>query len=111
MHNRTKNFGSAPQENLVSILPAVIAGIIVLAATMITVFIYFEPNNSIDKIILTIFGVVGSLYLAFYYFLFTASFNKTRFAWSNAFITGCALGLMIFFIPKEIDYLLYTLLF
>jgi diguanylate cyclase (GGDEF)-like protein len=111
MHNRTNTFGSTPQENLVSILPAVIAGIIVLAATVITIFVYFEPETRIDKAVLTVFGIAGSLYLAFYHFLFTASFNKARFAWSNALITGCALGLMTFFIPKEIDYLLYTLLF
>jgi diguanylate cyclase (GGDEF)-like protein len=111
MHNRTNTFGSTPQENLVSILPAVIAGIIVLAATVVTIFVYFEPGTQTDKVVLTIFGVAGSLYLAFYHFLFTASFNKTRFAWSNALITGCSLGFMTFFIPREIDYLLYTLLF
>ncbi len=111
MHNRNRNFGSTPQENLVSILPAVIAGIIVLVATVITVFIYFEPDNQLYKVILTVFGVLGGLYLAFYYFLFTASLNKTRFVWINALITGCALGLMTIVIPKEIDYLLYTLLF
>jgi diguanylate cyclase (GGDEF)-like protein len=110
MHNQNKNFGSPPQENLVSILPAVIAGIMVLAATITTVFVYFEPGNQIYKIILIIFGVVGSLYLAFYYFLFTASVNKTRFVWTNALITGIALGLMSQFIPEGIDYLLYTLL-
>ncbi len=111
MSNRTKNFGSTPEENLVSILPAVIAGIIVLAATVITVFVYFEPDNQIYKIALIIFGVIGSLYLAFYYFLFTASLNKTLFAWSNAFITGSALGLMTQLIPAEIGHLLYVLLF
>src|SRR5690349_1093523 len=99
MHNRTRNFGSTPQENLVSILPAVIAGIIVLEATVITVFIYFEPENPIYKAVLAAFGVLEGLYLAFYYFLFTASSNKTRFAWLNALITGCALGLMTIFIP------------
>jgi diguanylate cyclase (GGDEF)-like protein len=111
MHNRAKNFGSTPQENLVSILPAVIAGIIVLAATIITVFIYFEPVNEAYRIGLTAFGVIGSLYMAFYYFLFTASVNKPRFAWSNAVITAFALGLMTYVIPREIDFLLYALLF
>src|SRR5258706_836410 len=111
MSKRTENFGSTPQENLVSVLPAVIAGIIVLSATIFTVFVYFEPQNEIYKIVLILFGVVGSLYLAFYYFLFTSSLNKTRFAWANALITGIALGLMARFIPEEIGHLLYTLLF
>lgn len=111
MSNRTKNFGSTPEENLVSILPAVIAGIIVLAATIVTVFVYFEPDNRIYKIVLILFGVIGSLYLASYYFLFTASLNKTLFAWTNAFITGSALGLMTQFVPAEIGHLLYVLLF
>ena len=111
MSNRPENLGSTPQENLVSILPAVIAGIIVLAATIITVFVYFEPSNEIYRIVLILFGIFGTLYLAFHYFLFTTSPNKTRFAWTNAIITGCALGLMTQFIPEEVDYLLYTLLF
>lgn len=111
MSNRTRNFGSTPQENLVSILPAVIAGIVVLAATIFTVFIYFEPTNRLYKIVFVVFGILGTLYLAFYYFLFSASTNKTHFAWTNALITGIALGIMTVITPEEVGLLLYTLLF
>ncbi len=92
MPNKNKPGGFTPQENLISILPSVVAGIFVLSATCATVLIYFPPQSPIDKIAIILYGVFGSLYLAFYYLLFTASLNKSRFAWTNAIISGIAIG-------------------
>ena len=110
MPNKNKQGGFTPQENLISILPSVVAGIFVLFASCATVLIYFPPQNPILKIAIVLYGALGSLYLTFYYLLFTASLNKSRFAWTNAIILGVAIGSMIYLIPPEIDYLLYILI-
>ena len=81
-----------------------------LAATCAAVLVYFPPQNPIDKIAIILYVAFGSLYLTFYYLLFTASLNKSRFAWTNAIISGVAIGSMAYLIPPEIDYLLYALI-
>jgi diguanylate cyclase (GGDEF)-like protein len=109
MSNQNKNQGFKPQENLISILPSIVAGIFVLSTSVATILIYFPPLNLIYKIAIILYGILGSLYLMFYYFLFTASLNKERFSWTNSLISGIALGGMALLIPQEIDKLLYTL--
>ena len=109
MPNKNKPGGFTPQENLISILPSVVAGIIVLFASCVTILVYFPPQNPFYKIAVILYGAVGSIYLTFYYLLFTTSLNKSRFAWTNAIISGMALGGMTFLVPQEIDYLLYIL--
>lgn len=96
---------------MVSVLPAIIAGMVVLTATILTVLIYFEPASQSRRVTLVVLGVIGGLYLAFYSSNLAASNNRTRFAWVNAFATGTALGVMTLIVPEEIDYLLFTLLF
>jgi diguanylate cyclase (GGDEF)-like protein len=110
MPNKNKYGGFTPQENLISILPSVVAGIFVLSAFCATVLIYFPPQNPLYKVAIILYWILGSLYLALYYFLFTVSLNKSRFAWTNAIISGIAIGTMTFLIPEEIDQLLYTLI-
>ena len=109
MTNKNKRGGFTPQENLVSILPSIVAGIFVLSASCAAVLIYFPPQNKLDKIAILLYGFFGSLYIASYHLLFTASLNKIRFAWINAIISGIAIGGMTYIIPQEIDYLLYIL--
>lgn len=110
MPKEDKHHGFKPQESLVSILPSIVAGIFILSASIATVLIYFPPLNPIYKISIILYWVLGSLYLAFYYFFFTTSLNKSRFTWINSIILGIALGGISFLIPMEIDNLLYTLL-
>jgi diguanylate cyclase (GGDEF)-like protein len=109
MSNKNRRAGFTPQENLISILPSVVAGIIVLSASCATVLIYFPPQNPFTKIAIILYGAIGSLYLTFYYLLFTASLNKFHFAWTNAIISGTAIGGLTLLIPPEIDQLLYVL--
>jgi len=111
MQTKNKRSGFTPQDNLISILPSVVAGIIVLFITIAANLYYFPPESPLDKIILVLYGVIGSLYMAFFYFIFTASMNKPRFSWINAIIAGFTLGSMIYLIPEKIDILLYALLF
>ena len=109
MPNKSKQGGFTPQENLISTLPSVVAGIFVLSASCIAVLVYFPPENPLLEIAIILYGIFGTIYLASYYLLFAASINKPRSAWTNSIISGIAIGGMTFLIPKEIDSLLYIL--
>ena len=108
---KNKSSGFTPQENLISILPSVVAGIIMLSAVIVMILVYFPSQNLVYKIILISYWVFGSLYLGFYYLLLTASLNKARFSWINSTVTGLMLGSMTYFMPPKVDYLIYTLVF
>ncbi|MBI5965439.1 MAG: GGDEF domain-containing protein [Chloroflexi bacterium] len=103
--------GFKPQENLISILPSIVAGILLLLITTFTILFYYPTQNPVSTIALMLYGFFGSVYLLFYYLLFTASLNKARFSWVNAVISGIALGGFTVLIPEEIDYLLYIMVF
>jgi len=109
MKNKDKRSGFTPQENLVSILPSVAAGLIVFSAAIITYLVYFLPEQLLYKAILIIYGLGGILYLSSYYFIYTRSLNKSSFAWISAIIATISLCSMANFFPEEIDQLLYML--
>ena len=111
MRNKNKLSGFTPQDNLVSILPSVVAGIIILFTTIATILYYFPPDNLIERIIFVLYGVIGTIYLAFFYFIFTASLNKSWFSWATAIIGGLTLGLLMYLIPEKTDNLAYALLY
>jgi diguanylate cyclase (GGDEF)-like protein len=102
--------GFKPQENLVSILPSILAGTFVLFTSIGAIFIYFPPQNNLYRIAIIFYGVFGSLYLGFYYFLFSQSPDNQRYSWAFAVVSGFVLGTLSIFIPDEIDNLLYTLI-
>lgn len=106
---KNKHGGFTPQENLVSILPSVVAGLIVFVAVIITNLIYFLPEEPLYRAVLITYGVLGSLYLSSYYFIYIAALNKSSFSWTNAIIAATALCLMGYFLPEEIEQLLYIL--
>jgi diguanylate cyclase (GGDEF)-like protein len=110
MNYKDSRRGFRPQENLISILPSIVAGIFLLLASTAMVLYYFPIENALFKTVITLYGVLGSVYLASYYLLFRASLNKTRFAWINAIISGVALGGITLLVTEEIDYLLYMLI-
>ncbi len=110
MQNKNGRRGFTPQENLISILPSILAGIFILFSSIITILVYFPPENNLYRIAIILYGVFGSLYLAFYYFFFSVSPNKKRFSWTNAIIAGVTLGSMTILFPEELDHLLYTLI-
>ena len=110
MKHKDSRRGFRPQENLISILPSIVAGIFLLLASTVMVLYYFPIENTFYKIIITLYGVFGSLYLASYYLFFRASLNKMRFTWFNAIISGLALGGITLLVAEEIDYLLYMLI-
>jgi diguanylate cyclase (GGDEF)-like protein len=110
MHNKKDDRGFKPQENLVSILPSILAGIFVLCSSIAAILSYFPPENNLFRIGIILYGVFGSIYLALYYFFFRTYPNKQRFLWANAIVAGISLGILSLLIPDEIDNLLYTLI-
>ena len=111
MSKDTGKFGYDPQDNLASILPAVIAGIIGLSITIISAILLYPPASEFHRNGLIAFGIVGNIYLGFFYRNYVLSPNKTIYAWGNAFIAGISLGILPYLIPKELNHLIYTLVF
>lgn len=102
-------FGYDPQENLASILPSVIAGIISLSTTVVFTLLYYPTQSDWHHIALIVYGIAGCIYLGFYYRNYVLSPNKLKYAWLNAAIAGIALGLLPYLIPEDIYYLAYAL--
>jgi diguanylate cyclase (GGDEF)-like protein len=110
MPEKTK-VGFVPQEHLISILPAVIAGILLLLATITTAVTEYPPALKFEQYLLVAYGVLGSLYLAFFYLLFISrSKEKLLFAWIHACFGGFSLGLLTLILPPEMDTLLGILM-
>ncbi len=108
MSKKSNRFGHDPQENLVSLIPALLAGMSTLSLTVITTILLYPAA---DSVILIGYAIVGCVYLACYYWLYTISPNKTLHAWINAAIVGLGLGVLTYLIPQELHYLIYTLVF
>ncbi|MBI5353751.1 MAG: GGDEF domain-containing protein [Chloroflexi bacterium] len=107
---KDKRDGFIPKENLISIRPAVLVGIITLIAIIITAIIIIPPESYLDKIITIVYGAAGSAYLILFYFLFSILSNKkTLFTWVNAIIAGISIGLLSLALPDELDLMLGTL--
>jgi len=109
MNKNISKFGYDPQDNLVSIQPAVIAGMIGLSITVIATLLLYPTASEIHRDGLIAFGIIGNLYLGFYYKNYVLSPNKKAYAWLNAIIAGISLGALPYVIPKELGYLIYTL--
>ena len=58
---------------------------------------------------LIIYGIGGIVYLSSYYYIYTRSLNKSRFAWISTIIATIALCSLVYFFPEEIDQLLFIL--
>ena len=102
-------FGYDPQENLISILPAVLAGMLGLSITVIAAILLSPPMPDLHRNGLIVFGIVGNFYLVFYYRNYILSPNKSKYAWINALIAGITLSILPYLIPEELKYLVYVL--
>jgi len=109
MSNNPGNFGYDPQDNLVSILPAVIAGMVGLSATIISNLLFYPPASELYRNGLIAYGIVSNIYLVFYYRNYVLSINKKIYAWGNAIIAGISLGILPYLIHQELSYFIYTL--
>ncbi|MCC7118295.1 MAG: diguanylate cyclase [Anaerolineales bacterium] len=99
------------QESLISLLPPFIFGIAMLAITILVILELSPIRDPLTRLILSAYGVLGCLYLGFYYYFYRTSPNKNFFAWFNAIVSGLALGALIYFVPPDFQGLLYTLIF
>jgi len=111
MNSPVRDRGFQPQDNLISILPSIVAGIILLLITAATILYNYPSKNLINTVLVILYTIAGCLYLIFYYFLFTSSPNQNRFSWINAVISGFALGGFSALMPEQIDHMLYMLVF
>lgn len=111
MKQKTSAQRHLTQENLVSVLPAFIFGIAMLAITIVTILGMGSIQEPKIRAFLAAYGISGCLYLGLYYYFYRASPNKNLFAWINAVTSGSAVGGLIYFVPQDFYYLLYTLIF
>ncbi len=109
MSKNIGKFGYDPQDNLVSILSAVLAGMVGLCVTIISIILFYPPASELHRNGLIAYGVIGNIYLGFYYRNYVLSPNKKVYAWVNALIAGISLGILSYLIPHELSYLIYTL--
>ncbi|MFN8383058.1 MAG: sensor domain-containing diguanylate cyclase [Anaerolineales bacterium] len=109
MSKITGSFGYDPQENLISILPAVIAGMIGLSITVISTILLYPTLTEVHRNVLIAYGIIGNIYLGFYYRNYVLSPNKSKYAWINGIIAGIALGVFPHLIPEDLKYLVYSL--
>jgi len=111
MPDKNQHPGFAPQEHLISIIPAVTASILALAATVTTALIQFPPENPLHCMVLIAYGIAGSVYMVvFYAYFISTSKNKELFAWINAIAGGASLGLLTLILPPQMDILLGVLM-
>lgn len=102
---------ATPQENIISILPAIIVGIILLVVTTISILLIYPDLSIPIKIGLGIYGLGGSIYIGLYYWAYIALPQKAAYAWGNACIAGGGLGIMIFLMPVNLELLIYPIIF
>ncbi|MBI5942814.1 MAG: GGDEF domain-containing protein [Chloroflexi bacterium] len=106
-----KNRRYTPKDRLISIQPAILAGIITIIAATITGIIKLPQGDTLGKFFLIAFGIFGNLYLAGIYFLFDSiTAHKSLFEWINATITGLSIGGLALILPHEMDLMLSTLI-
>jgi len=104
MAEKSRNDSFTPQEQLISVLPATIAGIIILVAMVVTALLEYPPEAAFHWVILIGYGVAGTIYLGFFSAFFISRLkNKRLFAWLNALAGGISLGLLTLIVPEPMD--------
>lgn len=102
-------FGYDPQENLISILPAVLAGMFGLSVTVIAAILLDSRMSQLHRNGLTAYGIIGNIYLCLYYRNYILSPSKTKYVWINVIIAGITLGILPYLLPEELKHLVYAL--
>jgi len=111
MQNKKSDSGFTPQEHLVSILPAIIAGVVLLLAIIVSAFVNFHPPDQAHKTWLIVSGAAVALHFGFYYLIHTLAGEKSFYVWANAVVAGVALCTLNYFLPREVGHLIYILVF
>jgi diguanylate cyclase (GGDEF)-like protein len=111
MKNIAKRSGFTPQEHLVSILPAIIIGIILMFTTVASALVSFPPQNLLHRMWLVICGLFGILHLVFYYFTYNIAQHPSRYVWINAIFAAGVFCALSYLLPYEIKHLIYIMVF
>lgn len=111
MNKDSNRFGYDPQENIVSIFPALIAGMINLLLIVVAALLTYPESNLIFKSILFAYGIGGCAYIGFYYWVYNTFPDKLLYTWLNAVIGGIGIGALSAFVGHELEYLVFTLVF
>ncbi len=103
MAKSTFRFGFTPQEHRFSALPSTIAGIVVLALTLISGSLVWH-ENWIRGVILLLTGTLGIIYLVFFDLFVIPSVERSQsFGWLNALLTSIGLGILTYAIQPQLD--------
>ncbi|MBI5954149.1 MAG: GGDEF domain-containing protein [Chloroflexi bacterium] len=111
MKNKVKRSGFTPQEHLISLLPAVIVGIVLSGATIASSLTNFQIASPVQGIWLVLCGSLYIFQIIFYYIIHDLETGKLRWVWTNALFAAAILCIWSYFLPKEINHLIYALVF
>ena len=110
MKQRPSQFGFTPAEHRISALPSTIAGMLLLAATVVSGSLLW-PKSSFDALIVLVAGVLGIAYLGLFNWLFVTSQSfKPIHSWANAVLTSIGLAILAYAVPDRLDLYLGSLL-
>ena len=111
MDPQTRSKGFSPQEQIISVLPAATAGVLLLAATVVMGLRDIPTENSVARAALLAYGILGSVYLVLFHLLYLPTqARKSTYAWMNAIVSGTALGALHRIVPESMSFLLGMLL-
>jgi diguanylate cyclase (GGDEF)-like protein len=112
MHKPYQKFGDKPQENVISGLPARIAGMFTLLTIVVSAYFLTPAENQLYRIILAVvYGAGGLAYITIYHRQYIRSPHKTLRTYRHSIILGIGIGLLVYFIPSGIHYTIHTLIF
>jgi hypothetical protein len=112
MHKPYPKFGDKPQENVISGLPARIAGMFTLLTIVVSAYFLTPAENQLYRIILAVvYGAGGLAYITIYHRQYIRSPHKTLRTYRHSIILGIGIGLLVYFIPSGIHYTIHTLIF
>jgi diguanylate cyclase (GGDEF)-like protein len=111
MKKRIKLSGFTPQEHLVSLLPSVMAGIVLLTAITASSLADFQPISTSQRNWLLICGVLFVSHTVFYYSIHKMENNQELCVWINSILASAVLCALSYLLPVELKYLIYTLVF
>jgi diguanylate cyclase (GGDEF)-like protein len=109
MPQKPGKFGHDPRETIVSIIPAIAAGVINLILIVIASYLLASDSNGNDKTLMIVYGVGGILFYAIYYLTYNAYSNSQAYVWGTAVSAAIALGFLTYITPRELNYLIYSL--
>jgi len=111
MKNKVKHSGFTPQEHLVSLLPAVTVGIVLLIATIASSLVKFQIADPSQRNWLMVCGTFFILHIVFYYFIHKMERDQAGRVWANTLIATITLCALSYLLPREIKHLIYALVF